>query len=311
MNPLNVERHIVPFQSFRTWARVTTLGRTDKVRSPVVVLHGGPGLPHDYCLPMTALCEDGRPVIHYDQIGCGRSSHLPDMATDFWNIDLFVEELRNLVDHFGLADGFHMLGQSWGGMLASEFVLRYPKGVLSMTLSNVPAAMPLWIRGINGLLSRLPTEVQSIIHAHEAAGTTGSDAYQQAVEIFTRRHICRVFPFPEPLESSFRQLMHDPTVYHTMIGPSEFSTVGTLKDWSVVDRLDRIITPVLVLAGEFDEATPVSWEPFITRLVDVEHHLFAEASHTPHLETPEAYFRIVGEFLRRHDRIGLPAKTGT
>lgn len=252
---------------------------------------------------MASLCADGRPVIHYDQIGCGRSSHANDKPADFWSVELFIGELKNLVDYFGLDQGFHILGQSWGGMLGPEYVLRHPKGVLSMIISDSPASMPLWIEGTRALLSQLSAEVQTIIHEQEAAGTTDSAEYQNAVELFYHRHLCRIQPFPEPLRASFACLAQNPTVYHTMVGPSEFSTVGTLKDWSIVDRLDEITTPSLVVAGEFDEATPLSWEPFVTRLKNVESHVFEGASHTPHLETPDEYLSVIGNFLRKHDLI--------
>ncbi|WP_421522108.1 proline iminopeptidase-family hydrolase [Ochrobactrum quorumnocens] len=297
----DVTQHIIPFGTHATWARVTKprAGRSDL--PPLVILHGGPGIPHDYCLPMAALCNDGRAVIHYDQIGCGRSSRLPDAPVDFWNVKLFVAELKNLVDHLGLSGGYHLLGQSWGGMLGPEYVLCHPEGVRSMILADSPAAMPLWTQGTEELLSQLPAEVQSVIREHEAAGTTDSEAYKKAVDVFYKRHLCRMEPYPDPLESSFALLAEDPTVYHTMVGPSEFSATGTLKDWSVVNRLSEIKVPSLVLAGEFDEATPVSWEPFVKLLPSVEHHVFRDASHTPHLETPAEFFQVVSAFLRKND----------
>lgn len=298
---LMVTQHLIPFRNHTTWARVTRPRSCRSDLPPLVILHGGPGVPHDYCLPMVALCDDGRPVVHYDQIGCGRSSHVPDAPKTFWNVDLFIDELRNLVEHLGLVDGFHILGQSWGGMLGPEYVLRHPEGVLSMTLADSPASMPLWAQGTEMLLAQLPADVLATIREHEAAGTTDSDAYQEAVLVFYQRHMCRLDPFPEELKRSFQKMAENPTVYHMMVGPSEFSAVGTLKDWSVVERLPQITTPSLVLAGEFDEATPICWEPFVTHIPSVEHHVFREASHTPHLETPAEFFKIVSGFLRKHD----------
>ncbi|MFF2324333.1 proline iminopeptidase-family hydrolase [Agrobacterium sp. NPDC058088] len=296
-----VQQHIIPFGDYFTWARVTTASLDRTILPPIIILHGGPGLSHDYCLPMIDLCTDGRAVIHYDQIGGGRSTHLGDAPPEFWTVNLFVEELKNLVDYFDLRQGFHILGQSWGGMLSPEYVLRYPEGVLSMTLSNSPASMPLWSQGTAILLSKLPADIQSRVHHHEAAGTTASTEYQAAVEAFYDRHLCRIQPRPEVLRDSFEHLAADPTVYHTMVGPSEFSAVGTLKDWSVVDRLHQISVPSLVLAGEFDEATPTAWEPFASLLQNVETHVFIGASHTPHLETRDEYFAVVSKFLAKHD----------
>lgn len=297
----NVTQYSIPYLGQTTWARVTTPRSGVCERPPLIILHGGPGMSHDYCLPMVALCEDERAVIHYDQIGCGRSSHLPNAPADFWTVDLFVEELRNLVDHLGLKDGYHLLGQSWGGMLGPEYVLRHPESVRSMIIADSPASMPLWTQGTEQLLSKLPQEVQTTIRMHEAAGTTDSEAYQLAVAEFYRRHLCRIHPYPDVLKSSFARLAEDPTVYHTMVGPNEFSAVGTLRDWSIVERLPLVAVPTLVLAGEFDEATPVSWEPFVKHIPVVEHHVFHGASHTPHLEKPVEFFQVVGDFLKKHD----------
>lgn len=298
-----VTEHRIPFRTHTTWARVTEPQHRSLDLPPIIILHGGPGVPHDYCLPMTRFCEEGRAVVHYDQLGCGRSTRLAEAPKDFWTVDLFVDELRNLVDYLGLGDGFHLLGQSWGGMLAPEYVLRHPAGVLSMTLADSPASMPLWTEGTQQLLAQLPAEIQATILEEEEAGTTESAAYQGAINAFYQRHVCRIDPFPEPLQSSFARMAEDPTVYHTMVGPSEFSAVGTLKDWSIIDRLPQISTPALVVAGEFDEATPLCWQPFVDHLQNAAQHVFEGASHMPHLETPDEFFAVVGDFLRRHDTI--------
>ena len=299
--PERVETLTLPFGDHRTWVRVLHPTEPNDVRRPVVVVHGGPGMAHNYTLPMGALADDGRRVVHYDQVGCGNSSHLPDAPREFWTVELFIAELRNLVEQLGLTDGFHLLGHSWGGMLAPEFLLTHPGGVRSMTLADSPASMPLWAQGTQELLRALPRETQEHIAEHERAGTTDSAEYLAAVDRFYRRHLCRLDPWPQDMIDSFTQLDKDPTVYHTMIGPSEFTITGTLVDWSVIDRLEGIHVPTLVLAGEYDEARPETWAPFVARIQDVRQHVFAGASHTPHLETPEEFARVVGDFLRQHD----------
>lgn len=296
------EEAIVPFRDHSTWTR-STVPATDYRPDlpPLVILHGGPGMPHDYSKPMIAFCDDGRKVIHYDQIGCGRSSHLPDAPKTFWNVQLFVDELSNLVDFYGLENGFHLLGQSWGGMLGPEYVLQRPERVLSMTLSNSPASMPLWTEGTSRLIEELPTDVQTQIRKHEVAGTTSHQEYLDAVDFFYHKHLCRLDPFPQDLTDSIERMAADPTVYNTMIGPSEFTITGSLKEWTVIDRLHQIVTPTLVVAGEFDEARPIAWRPFVERMPNASSYVFPNASHTPHLECPEEYFRVVGEFLRTND----------
>jgi L-proline amide hydrolase len=265
------------------------------------VLHGGPGAAHNYTLTMANLARQGRSVIHYDQLGCGGSTHLPDAPADFWTPQLFVDELRNLVQSLGIAHRFHLLGQSWGGMLGPEVVLADDAGIRSLTICDSPASMALWLEAANTLRAQLPDEVQQTLLEHEEAGTTDSGEYAAAEKVFYDRHVCRVVPNPPEVTDSFAQIEQEPTVYHTMNGPSEFHVVGSLKDWSVVDRLDGIRVPTLVIAGAHDEAMPSVWEPFVQRIPDVRSHVFPESSHMPHVEEPDAFLEVVESFLRQHD----------
>ncbi len=291
----------VDFEGHQTWYRVTGRLDPDAGRAPVVVLHGGPGAAHDYTLAMTSLAADGRAVVHYDQLGCGRSTHLPDAEPAFWTVDLFVRELRAVVAALGVADRFHLLGQSWGGMLAPEVVLADHSGIASLTICDSPASMGLWLRAANRLRAQLPPDVQRVLDEHEGAGTTDSAGYHAAVDVFYARHVCRLQPLPQEVVDSFAQIDADPTVYHTMNGPSEFHVIGSLKEWSVIERLDGIAVPTLVVAGRYDEATPEVWQPFVDAIPDVTSHVFAESSHMPHVEEPEEFRRVVGDFLRAHD----------
>lgn len=270
-------------------------------RAPVVVLNGGPGATHDYCLAMADLARDGRAVVHYDQIGCGNSTHLPDADPAFWTVGLFVEELRNLVAALGIGGRFHLLGQSWGGMLAAELMVADGTGVVSLTFCDTPASMALFRQGTSELRAQLPPDVQDVLSRHEEAGTTDSAEYDAAVQVFYRRHLCRIHPFPAELQASFDKLAENPTVYHTMNGPSEFHVIGSLRNWSVAERLDRIAVPTLVVAGGHDEVTPVAWAPFVERIPGARSHVFPNASHVPHIEETEAFLALVGSFLAEHD----------
>ncbi len=291
----------VPFREYETWYRVTGELDPRAERAPLVVLHGGPGAAHSYCLMMANLAADGRAVVHYDQLGCGASTHLPDADPGFWSVELFVAEVRAVVDALGIGDRFHLLGQSWGGMLGPEFVLADPRGVQSLTICDSPASMPLWMEAAGVLRGRLPAQVQQALTSHEAAGTTDSPEYSAAMQVFYDRHVCRVVPNPAEVLESFAQIERDPTVYHTMNGPSEFHVVGTLKDWSIAERVPGIAVPTLVVAGAHDEAMPSVWEPFVSGIPDVRSHVFAESSHMPHVEEPAAFLGVVGSFLREHD----------
>lgn len=286
------------FRGWRTWYRIT--GSLTTGRTPLLVLHGGPGMTHDYLLSLTALADTGRAVIHYDQIGGGRSTHLPDKGSDFWQVPLFIEELDNLLRHLGIEAGYHLLGQSWGGMLAAEHAVRQPPGLRCLVLANSPASMDLWVAEANRLRDSLPPEVQSCLLRHEQAGTTNSLEYQSAVRVFYDRHLCRV-PWPPALQATFTSLENDPTVYHTMNGPSEFHCIGTIRNWSIVDRLDRVRASTLLISGRHDEATPAVVQPFAERIAGARWRIFEQSSHLPHLEEPEAFLAEVSAFLAQHD----------
>jgi L-proline amide hydrolase len=270
-------------------------------QTPVVICHGGPGAGHDYCEPIADLSRSGRTCVLYDQLGCGKSQLLPDAPADFWTPQLFKDELSELVRHLGIADRYALVGQSWGGMLAMEYALDQPRGLRGMVVADSPASMPLWVSEANRLREDLPPEVQATLTRHEQAGTTEEPEYEAAVAVFYERHVCRVVPMPDCVVRTFAQVAANPTVYHAMNGPSEFHVIGSLKDWSVVDRLGGIDVPTLVVAGAHDEARPEVWRPFVERIPDVSSHVFAESSHMPHVEEPEEFRRVVGDFLRAHD----------
>ena len=162
--------------------------------------------------------------------------------------------------------------------------------------------MGQWVAEATRLRAELPREVQDTLLAHETAGTTQDPAYEAAVRVYYRRHVCRLDPWPDCVNRTFAQLAADPEVYHTMNGPSEFHVTGTLRDWSIVDRLDRITVPTLVTSGRYDEATPAIAETVRRGIRGSEWVLFEDSSHTAHVEEPERYRRVLGAFLLRVER---------
>lgn len=290
----------VDFRGWRTWYRVT--GDLDGAKLPLVVLHGGPGFTFDCLDVLKVLADTGRAVVHYDQLGNGRSTHLRDKGADFWTPRLFLEELENLTGYLGIASAYHVLGLSWGGMLGAEHAVTRPMGLRSLVIANAPASMELWMREANRLREELPPEVQTTLLRHEKAGTTDSREYQTAMRVFYDRHVCRVKPWPPEVQRSIDAAIDDPTVYMTMNGPSEFHVTGTLKTWSIIDRLDGIDVPVLLISGKYDEATPATVQPFMDHIKDVRWELFENSSHFPHVEETDRYLDVVARFLDAHDR---------
>jgi L-proline amide hydrolase len=285
-------------ETAETWFRIT--GDLEAEAAPLVLLHGGPGATHDYLLSMTDLAAD-RAVVHYDQLGNGRSTHYPERGADFWTVDLFVRELHSLVTALGIADRHHVLGQSWGGFLAQEYALTQPGGLRSLVLSDTAASFPDFVAEANRLRADLPPDVEATLRRHEDEGTTDDPAYMEACQVFYARHVCRLDPMPPEVVEAFTWIERDPTVYHTMNGPSEFHVIGSIKDWQVKDRLGEIAVPTLLTSGRYDEATPALQEPLREGIPDCEWVLFEESSHTPFSEERERYMQVVGAWLARHD----------
>jgi L-proline amide hydrolase len=283
-----------------TWYRV--IGELDgnSERTPVVICHGGPGAAHDYCEPIAELHRFGRACVLYDQIGCGKSEHLPDAPADFWAPQLFKDELVELTRYLGIESRHAVIGQSWGGMLAMEYALDHPPGLRGIVVADSPASMALWVSEANRLRASLPTDVQQTLQKHEEAGTTDDPEYEAAVRVFYDRHLCRV-PWPDYVQRTFDQLAADPTVYHTMNGPSEFHVIGSLKTWDITGRLHEITTPTLLVSGRHDEATPHIVEQIHERIPGSQWVLFEESSHMPHVEEPDAFLESVEMFLRSLD----------
>ena len=266
-------------------------------RPPIILCHGGPGFGHDYLEPAAdLLAAAGWQCVLYDQVGCGSSQHLPDAPAGFWSVQLFKDELNELVEHLGVAVNYIVLGQSWGGMLAMEHALTQPAGLRAIVVCDSPASIPLWVAEADRLRKDLPPDVEATLRRHEAAGTTDSSDYEAAVDIFYARHVCRI-PKPEAYLRSSAQEAADPTVYHTMNGPSEFHITGLIKDWDITEDLRRITVPTLLVSGRHDEATPAVVGQIHERIPGSEWVVLEHSSHLPHMEEPAGFRDHVVGFL--------------
>ncbi|KAK5211568.1 hypothetical protein LTR47_005291 [Exophiala xenobiotica] len=278
-----------------TWYKVYGDLTSSGSGRPLVTLHGGPGMAHNYLLSLSRLTtnpDTAIPVVFYDQIGSGRSTHLREkrLDTSFWVPELFMAELDNLLVHLGIESDFDLLGQSWGGMLGGMFAVRGHPGLNRLIISNSPASMPLWVESCNVWRRQLPREVDDTIARHEKDGTYDDPEYLKAVEFFYRRHLCRIWPFPKDILDTLAWVEMDDTVYRTMNGPSEFTVVGSLKNWSIVDELHKVHVPTLVLNADYDEARD-------SGISKVKWYTFPDASHCTSVEIPDKYCAVVAEFL--------------
>lgn len=289
-----VEEGFVEVTGGRVWYRIVG---ADKVGIPLLVLHGGPGVPHDYLQPLELLADE-RPVIFYDQLGCGNSD-IPDDTT-LWTVDRFVEELVAVRSELKIQQ-VHLLGQSWGSMLAMEYLEREtPDGIVSLTLAGPYLSSDRWVADQNYHVSQLPQNVRDSIAKYEASGDYLATGYQEAMMIFYQKHVCRLDPWPDCLLTAIEKIGYG--VYEYMWGPSEFTLIGTLKDADVTGYLADIDLPVLYTCGEFDEATPVTTGYYKDLTPGAEMHVFENASHEHHLEKPDEFIQVLRNFLTKSEK---------
>lgn len=203
----------------QTWYKV--VGDLKSSAVPLIVLHGGPGATHDYLLPLADLASS-IPLVFYDQIGNGQSTHLPDKNGDeqFWSVDLFMKELDNLLLHLGLQDRqVDLYGHSWGGMLAAEWAAAdpAPSNLRRLVLSNSLASMAAFHGGVTILRKKLPQDVQEVLDRADETHDFGSPEYEAAVEVFYKRHLSLARPWPAPeVQAALDWFAKDATVYGTM-----------------------------------------------------------------------------------------------
>ena len=265
----------------------------DPPRTPLLVLHGGPGFTHDYVRSLEAL-GDQRPVVFYDQLGCGRSDRPDDVG--LWTTERAVAELEAVRAALGL-EQLHVLGQSWGSMLATEYMLGGRSGVLSLVLASPCISIPRWVEDAERFKQQLPADVLGVIERHERAGNTACPEYVAAMLVYYKRHVCRLEEWPDEVERSFAG--NGAQVYETMWGPSEYSVTGTLRTFDRSDRLHEIGVPTLYTCGRHDEATPetVDWYRSLTPGADLV--VFEDSAHLAHLEERERYNDVIRAFLNR------------
>ncbi|SRR5579871_1510240 len=260
---------------------------------PLLTLHGGPGFPHDYLEPLARLAGK-RPIIFYDQLGCGRSERPNDVR--FWQRSRFVEELAQ-VRHALHLEHIHLFGHSWGSMLAADYALTKPDGLMSLILASPALSIPRWLQDMEVYRKSLPIPVQEILEHHERHGTTDSKDYEQAEMEFYRRYLCRLHPWPEALERTLAG--EGASVYKTMWGPSEFFITGNLLHYDCTAYLGKITVPTLLTCGRYDEATPTTTAWYQSLLPGSELAVFEQSAHMPHLEEAEQYLQTVDRFLWR------------
>lgn len=285
----------VKVEGGRVWYQVRGSGP----RTPLLVLHGGPGIPHDY-LDNLDLLGDERPVVFYDQLGCGRSDRPDDPA--LWTRERFARELDTLRRELGL-DEVVLYGHSWGSILAVDYLSGLggvdPSGVKGAILAGPALSIPRWIDDSRHLIDTLPPDEAEAILEGERSGQTDGEAYQAATQAFYARYVSRSDPWPEQLDDALAGMGRQ--VYGTMNGPTEFTITGSLRTVDVTPRLPELPMPLLFICGEHDEATPESTREYAGLAPNAEVVVVEGAAHIANYDRPAEYLRALRAWLDGHD----------
>jgi proline-specific peptidase len=286
--PLPEREGTIEVPGGRVWYRVVGDGGI-----PLLCLHGGPGMAHDYISALADLA-DRRAVIFYDQLGCGRSERPEDAS--LWTLERSVAEVEAVRQALGL-DRFHLFGNSWGGWLALQYTLDAKPNLASLIISSSPPSVDRAVREMNELRKQLPDDVQRVLDDHEARQFFDCPEYTAAIMAFYKRHLCRLDPWPEIVERSMGPSF-GAGPYLTMWGPSEFGPVtGNLNGWDITGRLGEINTPTLLTVGRHDEMWPSHMADMRDLMPHAELIIFEESSHMAFVEERPAYVAAMNRFL--------------
>ena len=263
----------------------------DAEGTPLLLIHGGPGgTSCGYGLMDNQILD--RPVIRYDQLETGRSDR-PGLRQQ-WNIEHSVAEIDAIRRSLNL-DELHLMGWSWGGAVAAEYVLKgQQEGIGGMILAGPLLSTPVWIEDANYLLSTMPEELQSTIRLHEAAEDYDHPDYIAATDSFYARFMT---PLGRPYVPECEGVSGNNEVYSTMWGPTEFTATGTLLTYDRREQLPDIDVPVLIISGEFDEARPETMETFAGMMPEARVEVVPGAGQGAPLERPELVADLVSSFL--------------
>lgn len=294
---MEIREGYMPYLEYRTYYRI--VGKKTGNKKPLVLLHGGPGSTHTYFEILDRLAEeDGRQLVMYDQLGCGNS--YVENRPDLWNAKVWIEELIALRQYLGL-DEMHLLGQSWGGMQTLEYVCSYhPEGLKSIILSSTLPASWLWAEEQQRMIEQLPQDMQEAIARATESGDYSSPEYQAAEAEYMLRHCAGKVPEDAP-ECLRRPRKTGRESYVVGWGPNEFTPLGTLKDYDVIDQLPDIKEPALIISGGNDLCTPYVAKYMYDRIPNAEWELFRTCRHMCFVEDNERYIALLKKWLNKHD----------
>ncbi|GJE92471.1 proline-specific peptidase [Phanerochaete sordida] len=284
-------------EELQTWYKV--VGDLHSFPTPVIALHGGPGMPHIMETHDTLHTAHGIPVVIYDQVGCGRSTRLGGKPADFFAFELWFAELDALLAHLRVASRFALVGHSWGGALAAEYTAaRQPAGLRALVVVGMPGDLQVWTRCARRLLTAGWPDKLAYLERCEEEGKLDDAEYRAVYGEYFQKHMISVTPWPKPFADGISAMLEDPTVPGHLMGPYKLKVSGTLRDWKIARNAPKIHVPTLLVSGINDQAQEETMRPWFNGIPKIKWVVFAHSCHVPFFEEPDRYFDIVANFVR-------------
>ncbi len=282
--------------TFKVWTK--TIGNNPRVK--VLLLHGGPAMTHEYMEAFESFFpKEGFEIIEYDQLG----SYYSDQPTDssLWTTERFVEEVEQVRTALGLTkDNFYLLGNSWGGILAMEYALKYQQNLKGLIICNMMASIPDYEKYNGVLRAQMRPSLVDTLQQYEAKGLFKDPTYQELVfnEYYTK-HLCRLPEWPEPVNRCFKHI--NETIYVMMQGPSEFKVGGRLLTWDRKADLPKITVPTLTVGAKYDTMDPAHMEWMSKQMKNGKYLYCPNGSHLSMWDDQQVFMNGVIQFIKETD----------
>ena len=285
--------HHIPYKGYKTFCY--TFGDVTK-GIPLIILHGGPGGCVERYEPLEELAKFGIPLIFYDQLGCGYSK-VPKGNVDLWTYETFLDELENVIKHFGLKK-FNILGHSWGGMLALEWVAnRRHDGLNKLILFSTLPSTKIWNDEHLQMIEDYPDNEKNALLDDYAGRETNKDDLRKGTKRFYQEHVSK----KKDKKYKFTRERFPKTnreIYEKMWGKSELFGTGTLKEWNTIPMLKNIDVPTLIISGKLDESTPEMNRLMNEEIKNSKWVLLEKSHHIGYAEEPELVIDEIFKFIK-------------
>jgi proline iminopeptidase len=283
-----------PVGDFKVWTK--RFGSNPKIK--VLLLHGGPAMTHEYmeCFE-TFFLREGFEFYEYDQLG----SYYSDQPTDssLWTTERFVEEVEQVRQAIGAdSTNFYLLGNSWGGILAMEYALKYQQHLKGLLVANMMASAPDYGKYAEEVLAKqMNPEVLAEVRALEAKKDFSNPRYMELLlPNFYQEHLCRLEEWPDGFNRAMKHV--NGTIYTMMQGPSEFGVGGRLAKWDIKNRLKEITVPTLMIGAKHDTMDPKAMEEQ-SKLVQRGRYLYCpNGSHLAMWDDQKEFMKGVISFIK-------------